>query len=159
MCVSVCLCVYCCLHSKSHPTLVTPWNIICQTPLSMGFPSKNTGVGCHFLFQGIFLTQGWNLHLHWQAYSLTTEPLRKPIYISLYIYVYICSFPDSFPFQVITKYWVYFSVLYNRSLLVSYFIYSSVYLLIPNSLSCFLNKYVAWKNKKTQPFENMSHPV
>ena len=26
----------------------------------MGFPRKNTGVGCHFLFQGIFLTQGSN---------------------------------------------------------------------------------------------------
>ena len=25
------------------------------------FPDKNTGVGCHALFQGIFLTQGWNL--------------------------------------------------------------------------------------------------
>ena len=24
-------------------------------------PGKNTGVGCHFLFQGIFLTQGLNL--------------------------------------------------------------------------------------------------
>ena len=30
-----------------------------QAPLSMGFPSKNTGVGCHFVLQGIFLTQGW----------------------------------------------------------------------------------------------------
>ena len=34
-------------------------------------PGKNTGVGCHFLLQGIFLTQGSNLHLlhllHWQA--------------------------------------------------------------------------------------------
>ena len=27
------------------------------------FPDKNTGVGCHFLLQGIFLTQGSNLHL------------------------------------------------------------------------------------------------
>ena len=26
-------------------------------------PGKNTGVGCHFLLQGIFLTQGSNLHL------------------------------------------------------------------------------------------------
>ena len=26
----------------------------------MGFPSKNTGVGCHFHLQGIFLTQGSN---------------------------------------------------------------------------------------------------
>ena len=32
------------------------------------FPGKNTGVGCHFLLQGIFPTQGSNLHLlHWQA--------------------------------------------------------------------------------------------
>ena len=38
---------------------------------------KNIGVGCHALFQGIFLTQGSNPHLlsllHWQAGSL---PLR-----------------------------------------------------------------------------------
>ena len=33
----------------------------CQA-LFMGF-SRQTGVGCHFLLQGIFLTQGSNLHL------------------------------------------------------------------------------------------------
>ena len=36
----------------------------------MEFSGKNTGVGCHFLRQGIFLTQGSNLHLcllDWQA--------------------------------------------------------------------------------------------
>ena len=42
------------------------------------FPGKNTGVGCHFLLQGIFLTQGSNqqlLHLlHWQAGSLPRVP-------------------------------------------------------------------------------------
>ena len=35
------------------------------------FPGKNTGVGCHALLQGIFLTQGSNqcllCLLHWQA--------------------------------------------------------------------------------------------
>ena len=32
---------------------------------------KNTGVGCHFLLQGIFPTQGASLDpLHWQARSL-----------------------------------------------------------------------------------------
>ena len=45
-----------------------------QAPLSKDFPGKNTGVGCHFLLQGIFPTQGSNLHLlcllHWQADSL-----------------------------------------------------------------------------------------
>ena len=40
--------------------------------LSIGFPGKNTGVGCHFLLQEIFPTQGSNpCHLHWQADSLT----------------------------------------------------------------------------------------
>ena len=34
-------------------TLFCPWD----------FPSKNTGVGCHFLLQRIFLTQGLNLSL------------------------------------------------------------------------------------------------
>ena len=52
---------------------VTRWTVACQAPMSMGFPGKNTGVGCHFLLQGIFLTQGSNPHLlcllHWQASS------------------------------------------------------------------------------------------
>ena len=26
-------------------------------------PGRNTGVGCHFFLQGVFLTQGSNLHL------------------------------------------------------------------------------------------------
>ena len=38
-----------------------------------------TGAGCHFFFQGIFPTQGSNLHLlHWQAGSLLAETLGKP---------------------------------------------------------------------------------
>ena len=41
----------------------TPWTVACQAPLSMGFPRQNTGVGCHFLLQGIFPTQGWDLGL------------------------------------------------------------------------------------------------
>ena len=46
------------------------------------FPGKYTGVGCHFLFQGIFATQGSHLcllHLlHWQADSLSLAPPGKP---------------------------------------------------------------------------------
>ena len=45
----------------------TPWTAARKAPLSMGFFSgKNTGVGCYFLLQGIFLTWGSNpclLHL------------------------------------------------------------------------------------------------
>ena len=56
------LCVY--AKSLSHVQLFTTlWTIACQAPLSMRFSSKNTGVGCHFLLQGIFLTQGSNLQL------------------------------------------------------------------------------------------------
>ena len=46
------------------------------------FSGKNTGVGCHFLLQGIFPTQGWNLCilnlLHWQSESLQLALPRKP---------------------------------------------------------------------------------
>ena len=49
-------------HELKPTRLLCPWN----------FPGKNTGGGCHFLLQGIFLkTQGSNLCLlHWQAGSL-----------------------------------------------------------------------------------------
>ena len=45
----------------------------------MNSPGKNTGVGCHSLLQGIFLTQGSNLgFLELQAGSLPTELPGKP---------------------------------------------------------------------------------
>ena len=50
----------------------TPWTAAPQAPLSIGeSPGKNTGVGCHALLQGIFLTQGLNtslLHCRWILY-------------------------------------------------------------------------------------------
>ena len=39
---------------------VKPWTVAHQTPLSMGFSKQDTGVGCHFLLQRIFPTQGLN---------------------------------------------------------------------------------------------------
>ena len=42
---------------------MTPWIIAYQAPLSTRFSSKNTGVGCHALLQGIFPTQGSNPHV------------------------------------------------------------------------------------------------
>ena len=43
------------------------------------FPGKNTGVGCHFLLKGIFLTQGLNPDLlHWQVNSLTLSHREAP---------------------------------------------------------------------------------
>ena len=40
-----------------------PWTIVCQAASPWTFPGKNTGVGCHFLLQGIFPTQDSNLSL------------------------------------------------------------------------------------------------
>ena len=51
------------LFAQLFLALCNPWTAAHQVPLSMGFPGKNTGVGYHFLLQGIFLTQGSNLGL------------------------------------------------------------------------------------------------
>ena len=65
-------------HLLSHVCFfVSPWTVAHQDPLS-----KNTGAGCHFLFQGDLLTQGSKpclLHLlHWQADSLPLHHSGKP---------------------------------------------------------------------------------
>ena len=41
---------FCEVKWLSHVQLsATPWTVAYQAPLSMNFPGKNTGVGCHFL--------------------------------------------------------------------------------------------------------------
>ena len=74
-----------CTHAKSIQSCLTlsetPWTPAHWAPLSTA-PGEGTGVGCHFLFQGIFPTQGSNLHclclLHWQMCSLSLVPLGGP---------------------------------------------------------------------------------
>ena len=55
-------------HGLYPARLLSPW----------GVSSRNTGVGCHFLLQGIFPTWGSNLHLlcllHCQGGSLPLVP-------------------------------------------------------------------------------------
>ena len=74
--IIVCKCPQLCL------TLCNP--VDCRPLGSVEFPGKNTEVGCHFLSQRIFLTQGLNLRLlcllHWQAHSLSSGPPGNPIY-------------------------------------------------------------------------------
>ena len=80
MCICLCECSVALVISNSsqlyglQPTrLLCPWDS----------PGKNVGVGCHALLQGVFLTQGSNMHLSMspalQASSLLTEPPGKPI--------------------------------------------------------------------------------
>ena len=66
-----------CLVAQSCQTLCNPMDY--SPPCSSVHGDslgKNTGVGCHDLLQGIFLTQGSNLRLlNWQADALQSEPL------------------------------------------------------------------------------------
>ena len=61
----------------SHVQLfVTPWTVACQALSPWDFPDKNTGMGCHFLLQGIFLTQWLNpglLHCRRILYRLNHQ--------------------------------------------------------------------------------------
>ena len=67
--------------SWAKDSFAIPWTAVCQAPLSMDFPGKNTGVGCHFLLQGIFPTQGSSPSLlHWQVNFFTTEPPGSSIF-------------------------------------------------------------------------------
>ena len=78
-----------CVHAQSFSHgqhSVTPWTVACQAPLSMDSPGKNPGVGCHFLLQGIFQTQGSNPGLpHCRQILSLSEPRGKPLYIYISI--------------------------------------------------------------------------
>ena len=77
-----CVCV--CLWSTTQSCLTLCDPMDCSAPGSSVHRifHRNTGVGCHFLLQGIFPIQGWNqslLHLlHWQVDSFPLAPPRKP---------------------------------------------------------------------------------
>ena len=77
VCMLIQLCLTLCDPKDCSPDrLLCPWNS----------PGKNTGVGCHFLLQGIFPIQGSNPHLlHWQVGSLPHHHLGSPLYESLTI--------------------------------------------------------------------------
>ena len=91
--------------------LLCPWD----------FPGKNSGVGCHFLSQGIFPTQGSNscllLLLHWQVDSLPLSHLGS-LYGYTIIHLFICLFLDI---------WGYFflPVYSNYELLFSHWVMSN----------------------------------
>ena len=68
-------------HGLYPARLLCPWNS----------PGKNTGVGCHSLFQGIFPTQRSNpglLHCRWILYYLSHQgsPTQS---ICIYVFVYM----------------------------------------------------------------------
>ena len=75
----VCVCVCSVMSNSLQPHRLQPARPLCPWT----FSGKNTGVGCHFLLQGIFATQGSNPHLwhnlHQPAHSLPLRHLGSPI--------------------------------------------------------------------------------
>ena len=88
VCVCVCVCVCVSWVSQLCPTLpahgLWPTRLLCPWT----FSGKNTEVGCHFLLQGIFPTQGSDSHLlhllHWQVdffYPWTTREALDVLFL------------------------------------------------------------------------------
>ena len=86
----------CVSRSSSVRLFATPWTVACQAPLSMGWqslpsviwdwwqshlcPGEDTGMGNHFLLQGIFPIQGSNpclLHCRQFPYRLSHQGSSK----------------------------------------------------------------------------------
>ena len=71
--LAVALCSF--VSDSLRPQGLHPARLLC--------PDKKPGVGCRFLLQGVFLTQGWKLRLlhslHWRIlyHSATWEALLK----------------------------------------------------------------------------------
>ena len=88
------------MHVLSHFVCVwlfaILWTMVLQVPMSMDSPGKNPGVGCHFLLQGIFPTQGLNpglLHLlHWQVSSLPLVSPEKPVTLLVFFFFSLLLF-------------------------------------------------------------------
>ena len=87
------LCIHILYFVSLHARVLTqscPWGVARQAPRPWDFPGKNTGVGCHFP-QGIFLPQGWKLHLlfllHGKVASFTLEPPGKPLWKFIHCYI------------------------------------------------------------------------
>ena len=129
--------------------MLCPWNSL----------DKNTGVGCHSLLHGIFLTQGSNLGLLHCRQILPSEPSRKPkiqnVYHILKSYVrkyftlrweflhktVIYAVDSSNTPHFWTTYYVSGTVLYTECVTVSF---SS-----PN-ISVIINPIIQWENEGSE---------
>ena len=74
--VCVCACVRACVCSDTSVVSYSLWPHGCASLLCpWDSTGENTGVGCHALLQGIFMTQGLNLHL------LCLLPCKQILYL------------------------------------------------------------------------------
>ena len=110
---------------------VTPWTVPARLLYPWDFPGKITGVGCHFLLQGIFPTQGLNLgllHCRQTLYRLSHKGNMRQLYHhEATLSALVCSLLTSLELEKLASlgYFgqVFFSFLMNTILtdMVSYF--------------------------------------
>ena len=89
------------MSNSLWPHGLQPTRLLC----TWEFPGKNTGMGCHFLLQRIFPTQGLNPCLLLGRGFFTTEPRGKPMLNSSFAHwdLYLLSkphFPSSYFYYV-----------------------------------------------------------
>ena len=85
-------------HGLQPPRLLSPWN----------FPGKSTGVGCHFLLQEIFQTQGSNPglpHCREMLYHLSPQGGRQVHKLMLKLGFLAYAKPRLFMIIIINFYW------------------------------------------------------
>ena len=84
-------------ESEVTQSCLTLWDPLdCRLPGSSlhpwDFPGKSTGVGCHFLLQGIFSTQGLNPGLPYFMQSWATRETSN----QMHILIAPCNFPQCY---------------------------------------------------------------
>ena len=86
----VCMLSHSVMSNSLQPSGLQSTMILCP----WDFSGKNSGVGCHFLFQGIFLTQELNLcllqllHCRWILYLLSHQGFPKGTYLNIIKAIY-----------------------------------------------------------------------
>ena len=122
--------------AESCPTLCDPTDCKpTRLPHPWNFPGKSTGVGCHFLLQGIFPAQGLNPHLLVSYVSC----------IGRQIFFFLPIVPSGKPLNFISSFlnWLLFLLESNCSIVVAttiiLFIFLT-YIILKNVLEIFLKK-------------------
>ena len=90
---SVCVPSHSVISNPLRRCVLWPARLLCP----WGFPGKNTGVDCHVLLQGIFLTQGLNYCLlcllHWWVGSLPLAPPKPRCRTAWRVHVLVSASP------------------------------------------------------------------
>ena len=89
--LSICPCL-CAKSLQSCPTLCDPMDHSPPPGSSVcGIPEASPGVGCHALFQGIFLTQGLNSvsHISCTGSGFCTTSATREAYIHTHIHIHV----------------------------------------------------------------------